>query len=115
MSQLLNVGEVLAVHAQLHPHRLAVKDLRRSLTYAQYEERASRLANALRALGLGKGDRVAVFAHNCLEWMEIYAACAKSGVVAVPVSFRLTGPEVRHILEDSGATALRTRVPMSAL
>jgi acyl-CoA synthetase (AMP-forming)/AMP-acid ligase II len=106
VSQLLNVGEALAVHAQLHPHRLAVKDLRRSLTYAQFEERASRLANALGALGLGKGDRVAVFAHNCLEWMELYAACAKSGVVAVPVSFRLTGPEVRHILEDSGATAL---------
>jgi acyl-CoA synthetase (AMP-forming)/AMP-acid ligase II len=38
--------------------------------------------------------------------MEIYAACAKSGVVAVPVNFRLTAPEVRAILEDSGATAL---------
>ena len=106
MSRLLNVGEALAVHARLDPHRLAVKDLRRSLTYAQYEDRASRLASALGGLGLGKGDRVAVFAHNCLEWMELYAACAKSGAVAVPVNFRLAGPEVRYILEDSGATAL---------
>ena len=106
MSQVLNVGEVLSVQARLNPHRLAVKDLRRSLTYQQYEERANRLANALSGLGLAPGDRVAIFAHNCLEWMELYAACAKSGVVAVPVNFRLAGPEVRYILEDSGAAAL---------
>jgi acyl-CoA synthetase (AMP-forming)/AMP-acid ligase II len=107
MSPVLNLGEILTVNAQLHPHRLAAKDLRRGLTYAQYEERANRLASALGdGLGLAKGDRLAVYAHNCLEWMEIYAACAKSGVVAVPVNFRLAGPEVRYVLEDSGATAL---------
>ena len=105
-SQILNVGEVLTVNAAMYPKRLAAKDLRRSLTYAQYQERANRLANALGGLGLGHGDRVAVYAHNCLEWMELYAACAKSGVVAVPVNFRLAGPEVRYILEDSGAGAL---------
>jgi fatty-acyl-CoA synthase len=106
MGHVLNVGEMLSVNARLHPHRPAVKDLRRALTYAQYDERANRLANAFAALGLAKGDRLAVFAHNCVEWMEIYAACAKSGVVAVPVNFRLTGPEVQYILEDSGASAL---------
>ncbi len=106
MSQVLNVGEVLSVNAQLYPNRVAVRDLRRSLTYAQFEERANRLANAFAGLGLGKGDRVAIYAHNCLEWMEIYAACAKSGVVAVPVNFRLTAPEVRTIIEDCGAAVL---------
>jgi acyl-CoA synthetase (AMP-forming)/AMP-acid ligase II len=106
MSPVLNLGEILSVHAQLHPRRLAAKDSARALTYAQYEERANRLANAFGALGLARGDRVAVLAHNCLEWMEIYAACAKSGAVAVPVNFRLAGPEVRFVLEDSGAAAL---------
>jgi fatty-acyl-CoA synthase len=106
MSHVLNVGEILSVNAQLNPGRLAVKDLRRSLTYAQFEERANRLANAFAGLGLGKGDRVAIYAHNCLEWMEIYAACAKSGVVAVPVNFRFTAPEVRYIVEDCGAAVL---------
>ncbi len=106
MSHLLNVGEVVSVNAQLHPHRPAVKDLHRSLTYAQLEERANRLANAFAGLGLGKGDRVAIYAYNCVEWMEIYAACAKSGVVAVPVNFRLTAPEVRYIVEDCGAAVL---------
>ena len=106
MSGVLNVGEVLTVNAKLHPGRLAAKDSRRALSYAELEERANRLANAFAGLGLAHGDRVAIFAHNCLEWMELYAACAKSGVVAVPVNFRLTEPEVRYLLEDSGATAL---------
>jgi acyl-CoA synthetase (AMP-forming)/AMP-acid ligase II len=106
MSHVLNVGEILTVNAQLHPDRVAVKDLRRKLTNAQLEERANRLANAFAGLGLGKGDRVAIYAHNCLEWMEIYAACAKSGVIAVPVNFRLSGPEMRAIVEDCGAGVL---------
>ncbi len=106
MAQVLNLGEIIGVNARLHPERLAVKDSRRALDYARWEERANRLANALGGLGLAKGDRVAVYAANRIEWAELYAACAKSGVVAVPVSFRLTGPEVRYILEDSGATAL---------
>jgi acyl-CoA synthetase (AMP-forming)/AMP-acid ligase II len=106
MSGILNVGEVLSVQARLVPHKLAVKDSRRALTYAQFEERACRLANALLGLGLGHGDRVAVFAHNCVEWMEIYAACAKAGLTAVPVNFRLTAPEVQYIVQDSDAAAL---------
>jgi acyl-CoA synthetase (AMP-forming)/AMP-acid ligase II len=106
MSAVLNVGEMLSVNARLYPDRLAVKDLRRSLTYARYEERANRLANALSGLGLAQGDRLAVYAHNCVEWMEIYAACAKNGVVAVPVNFRLAASEVRYILEDCEAEAV---------
>jgi fatty-acyl-CoA synthase len=106
MKGVLNVGEVLAVHARLTPDRLAAKDSRRALTYARWDERTNRLANAFGALGLKQGQRVAIHAHNCLEWMELYAACARSGVVAVPVNFRLAAPEVSYVLQDSGATAL---------
>ena len=48
-----------------------------------------RLANALMGLGLSKGDRVCVLAYNCVEWLEIYAATALAGLVAVPINFRL--------------------------
>jgi fatty-acyl-CoA synthase len=106
MHQLLNIGEIITVNAGLQPHRPAVRDLERSLTWAQYETRANRLANALAGLGLGPGDRVAIYAYNCLEWLELYAACAKSGMVAVPVNFRLAAPEVRYLVEDSGAAAV---------
>src|SRR5690606_16506874 len=40
------------------------------------------------------------------EWLEIYAATALAGLVAVPINFRLTGPEARYIIEDSEAAAL---------
>ena len=57
-------------------------------------------------LGLAKGDRVAVLAYNCLEWAEIYAATAMAGLVVVPINFRLVGPEMRFIVENSEARAL---------
>ena len=106
MKELLTLGQMLAVHARLHGERTGARDLERAMTFRQWDERARRLANALLGLGLAKGDRVAVLAYNRLEWAEIYAATAKAGLVAVPVNFRLLGPEVRFIVEDAGASAL---------
>jgi acyl-CoA synthetase (AMP-forming)/AMP-acid ligase II len=83
MSQLLHLGEVISRNAYLFPHKLGARDLTRSLTYRQWNERAIRLANALLGMGLNKGDRVAILAYNCLEWMEFYVATAKAGLVAV--------------------------------
>ena len=106
MPDLLNVAQVLTQHAERLPDKIAVQDLARAMTYAQWNERACRLAHALCGIGLAKGDRFAVLAYNCVEWMEIYAAAAKAGLVAVPVNFRLLGAEIRYLIEDSGAKAL---------
>jgi len=106
MSGLRSPGQMLSVHARLRPDDVGIRDLDRSLTFRQWNARACRLANALLALGLNKGDRVAVLAYNCIEWGEIYAATAKSGLVAVPVNFRLVGREIRYIAEDAGIAAL---------
>jgi len=106
MAHLLNLGEMLGAQARLFPDRIGARDLDRQLTFRQWNARACRLANALIGLGLAKGDRVAVLAYNALEWAEIYAATAKAGLVTVPINFRLTGPEVRFIIENSGAAAL---------
>lgn len=106
MVPLLNLGEVLATNARLFPNRIGARDLERAMTFRQWNARSCRLANALLGLGLAKGDRVAVLAYNCVEWMEIYAATAKAGLVMVPVNFRLVGPEIAYIVADSGARAL---------
>jgi acyl-CoA synthetase (AMP-forming)/AMP-acid ligase II len=106
MRPVLNLGEILAVGARLYPERIGARDLERELSFRQWNARACRLANGLAGLGLARGDRVAVLAYNALEWVEIYAATAKAGLVAVPINFRLAAPEVRFIIEDSGATAL---------
>lgn len=102
----MNVGQVISTNAALNPNRVGARDLTRSLSFGEWNERSCRLGNALLGLGLGKGDRVAILAYNCLEWLEIYVALAKAGLLAVPINFRLVGPEIRHILEDSGARAL---------
>lgn len=106
MTPLLTMGEMLSVNAFLYPDKVGARDLHRSMTFPAWNSRACRLANGLLGLGLAKGDRVAVLAYNCVEWMEIYAATAKAGLIAVPINFRLIGAEVRYILEDCGARAL---------
>ena len=106
MSQLLHFGEIVAMNAYLSPDKVGARDLTRSLTFRGWNDRSCKLANALVGLGLEKGDRIAVLAYNCLEWMEIYAAVAKAGLVVVPINFRLVGSEVRYIVENSEAKAV---------
>jgi acyl-CoA synthetase (AMP-forming)/AMP-acid ligase II len=106
MSALLTLAESVAAHARTQPHKLAVRDSRRTLSYAQWHARATRLADALLGLGLAKGDRVALLAYNCAEWLELYAALARAGLVAVPLNFRLVGPEIAYIVQHSQARAI---------
>ena len=105
MSTLPSIGRIVAAHARLRPHKIGTRDSRRTLTFAQWNARACRLANGLRARGLKRGDRVALLAYNRVEWMEIYVALAKAGLVAVPLNFRLVGPEIRYIAEHCQARA----------
>jgi acyl-CoA synthetase (AMP-forming)/AMP-acid ligase II len=115
MKDLLNFGQMLSVHARLSPERVGARDMERSMTFAQWNERACRLANALLGLGLAKGDRVAILAYNCVEWAEIYAATAKAGLVAVPINFRLLGKEIRYIVENAGTAALIVQDELSGV
>lgn len=105
MSRWLTAGEIVRVNSILHPNKMGAKDLHRSMTFKEWNERSCRLGNALLGLGLEKGDRVGVLAYNRVEWMEIYTALAKAGLVAVPIMFRLAPPEYEYILADSGAKA----------
>jgi fatty-acyl-CoA synthase len=104
-NELPHFGQVLSVNARVFADKIGARDLARAMTFAQWNARACRLANALLGLGLRKGDRVAVLAYNCIEWLEIYAGAAKAGLVVVPVNFRLVGPEIRYIVENCGAKA----------
>ena len=105
-SILLTTGEVVASHARLRPDVIGARDLKRSLTYREWNVRSCRLANALLGLGLERGHRVAILAYNRLEWVEIYVAVAKAGLVAVPINFRLTAPEVGFIIDDCDVAAI---------
>ncbi len=112
MSRLAHIGDVLAMYARILPEKLAARDLEREMTFRLWNARACRLANALGGLGLAKGDRVGVLAYNCVEWLEIYAATAKAGLVAVPINFRLVGPEIRYIVANCEAGAVIVQEPL---
>lgn len=100
------VGWPVITGARQHPRRLAITTADGpGRTYAQLDERTNRLAHALLA-HLAPGDRVAIWLGNQVEYIETYLACAKAGLVVVPVNIRFTVEEARHILTDSGARAL---------
>lgn len=106
MNCLMNISDAVATHARLTPNKIGARDSVRSLTFAAWHERATQLANGLLALGLTKGDRVALLAYNRVEWMEMYAGLARAGLVAVPLNFRLMTAEIDYILGHSGAVAM---------
>ncbi len=105
MNRLLTVADVVAAQARLQAEKVGARDSRRALSFRQWHERANRLANAFHGLGLRQGDRVAVLAYNCVEWLEIYVALARGGLVAVPINFRLVGPEIQYIAQHCEARA----------
>ncbi len=98
-----NPSNLLRLHARNTPDKLAVVDTiqGRRVTYREMEERANRLANALVALGVGRGGRVALMMRNCLEYMEIQWAVTRLGAFAVQIGYRLKAPEVAYILGNS--------------
>jgi fatty-acyl-CoA synthase len=106
INRLPHVGEAVSLFAKLDPEKIGARDSARDITYRQWNERAARLANGLLGLGLVKGDRVAILAFNCVEWLEIYVAMAKAGLVAVPINFRLVGPEIAFIVQNCNASAM---------
>lgn len=80
------LGRILARHARYRPHHTAVIFGDRRLTYADFNAYVNRWANALAALGIGRGDRVATVLPNSLELLATYWSCAKLGAAAVPLS-----------------------------
>jgi long-chain acyl-CoA synthetase len=72
-------------------------------TYARFAERVARLAGALRRFGVAPGDRVAIVAKNCIEYLEILYGIWHAGAAAVPANAKLHGAELAFILEHSGA------------
>ena len=93
-------------HTREHPDtEFAVQGDRR-LTYREAGEEVNRLANALVDTGLQTGDRAAILSKNSVEYVLLYFACSKAGVVLVPLNYRLAPPEWSYIVNDSEAKVL---------
>src|SRR5512139_4188141 len=105
ISKWMPAGTVLKMMAMHYPNKEGAADKFRKMTFKEWNERSCRLANALNDMGVKKGDRFAILAYNCLEWLEIYAAAAKGGQICVPIMFRLAPPEIEYIVNHSECKA----------
>jgi len=92
--------------AEQYPDKLAVVCDDHRLTYAQFADRVSRLAGALRAAGVKPGDRVAFLSTNCHRLLEAYYGVLEAGAVLLPLNIRLAPDELAYILNDAGAGIL---------
>src|ERR1700736_932060 len=92
--------------AQQYPDKLAVVCEDHRFTYAQFADRVSRLAGALRAGGVKPGDRVAFLSTNCHRLLEAYYGVLEAGAVLLPLNIRLAPDELAYILNDAGAGIL---------
>jgi acyl-CoA synthetase (AMP-forming)/AMP-acid ligase II len=97
----MNLGDLTLRNLALRPAAPAIIFEGRTTTHAEFAARAFRLANALMTFGIQRGDRVAVLAQNCPQYMEAYAAGELGGWTTVTINFRLTAAEIAYILSDS--------------
>lgn len=93
------IGALLAANSVRYRHSTAVVFGDKHFSYAALNERACRLAHAMAASGVARGDRVASLMNNCHQYIDLLFAVAKLGAIFVPVNFRLAAREVKSILE----------------
>jgi len=105
-------GDVITDVARRWPQRPAIEVLDGpAITYETFDHRTTRLANALLSVA-APGDRIAAWLPTGVEYLEVYGAVAKAGLVLVPVHERFTADEAAYLLDDSQARVLIHGAPM---
>jgi acyl-CoA synthetase (AMP-forming)/AMP-acid ligase II len=98
----MTIVEMVSRNARKFPDQLAFvelcpsKNFRSEVTWKQFEDRVTRLANALTKMGVKKGDKVLHLMMNSINWLEAYFAVIKTGAVIVPLNYRFTGPQIKY-------------------
>ena len=110
-SKWMHAGTILKMNAINVPDKLGWQDKVQEFTFKEWNDRACRLANGLRDMGVGYKEPFGVIAYNRGEWLDIYAASAKGGQICVPVMFRLAAPEIEYMINHSECRAFIVEAP----
>jgi acyl-CoA synthetase (AMP-forming)/AMP-acid ligase II len=108
----MDLVEILARNARMYGDEIALverepaKNSRRTITWKAFDEMANRIANALKARGIKKGDKVIHLMVNCLEWLPAYFGILRTGAWAVPLNFRFSANEIRYCADIAEAEAM---------
>lgn len=100
------LGDIIRLNAMKLPNKEALVFRDTRLSYSELDHRVNRLANALLGIGVAKGDRVAVLADNCSQYVETYFATAKGGMPIVPANTNLDNDGLAYVINNSGANTL---------
>ncbi|QLC24582.1 fatty acid--CoA ligase [Parasphingopyxis algicola] len=100
------LNELADYWADRKPDHIGYRFEGRETTFAEFRDTTVRLSRALRAAGIGKGDRIAWIGKNSDRYFALLFGAARAGAVTVPIGWRLAPKEMAFILEDSGAVAL---------
>ena len=101
-----NIADLLELVADTVPDHAALVCGDRRLTFAEFDERATRLAHVLAANGVGRGDHVALYLYNGTEYLEGMLAAFKLGAVPINVNYRYVEHELEYLLADADAVAI---------
>jgi long-chain acyl-CoA synthetase len=102
-ADIASLADIARVHGRERPDATALVVGDRTIGFGELDARSNQAAQALRAAGVGFGDRVAFIEKNGAEFFEVTFALAKLGAVCVAVNWRLAPPEMRQIIEDAHA------------
>lgn len=106
------ITEMLSLNAQMYPHEASLVErdpaanIRREITWLEFDLMANQLAHTLISRGVKPNDKVAILMMNCLEWLPVYFGILKTGALAVPLNFRFTASEIKKCLNTAGAKVL---------
>ena len=106
MARSFNLADLFEVVAGTVPERTAFICGEQRLSFRQLDDRATRLASALRARGLGRGDNVGIALHNSAEYLEAFLACCKIGAAPANVNYRYVADELHYLLNTLELKAL---------
>ncbi|MGO4393970.1 AMP-binding protein [Variovorax sp. M-6] len=106
MTPLLTFSELLASHVATRPNAIAFIEDGREIRFSDFDGLCRQTASWLSAQGIGKGDRIAVWLVNRVEWLALVFAAARVGASLVAVNTRYRASELEHILQKSGARML---------
>ena len=108
LSRRQNWSNQLSRHALMQPGATAIRFMGRTTTWAQFDHRVSKLADAFTRRGVRLGDRVMILMLNRPEFVEATVAASRIGAIAVQVNFRLTRPSWGFLVEDCQAAVMVT-------
>src|SRR5271157_2406959 len=103
------ISDLLKQNARLYPDEIALielhpgKNLRKTVTWREFDEQANRMANALIARGIKKDDKVIHLMVNSIDWLVVYFGIIRTGAWAVPLNFRFTGTEIKYCVDIAEA------------